>query len=279
MESVRCLSAKDFEDIMVHYVERGKDVKDPYRRLKLYCYKKHGNTAFFWFLVVLEISKEQFQLLNTFKKDEADDLFHLCCNIMPCFWSVTTCIPAVFTVEILMKLVDLIKQHKDTWSVAHMCVSLPLPEETMMILLTSDSFKDHFTSTHHPKGYTLFHLAVELKSVAKCRIILECSDFLGQDPGIFVENNEKMSSFQLATSLNAKECVVFLMESQSQSWSKNSINLLEQLQKALKSKKTDTVRKMIEAAPDLVKESFLDGCSCLHKAFDHQVRTSLFHIA
>ena len=273
MEGVKCLSAKDFKDINVDYVDHGIGVKDPDRRLKLYRYKKRGNAAFFWFLVVLEVSKEQFQLLNTFKEDEAENLFYLCCNIIPCFWSVAACIPAVFTVKVLTKLVDLIKQHKETWSVAHMCLSLPLPVTTMMELLISDSFRDHFTSTHHPKGYTLFHLAVELKSVAICKVILQCSDFLGQDPGTFVENIEKMLPFQLAISLNAKECVAFLKQLQSQNWSKNYPSLLEQFQKALESKKTDTVMKMIETNPYLINESFHDGCICLHKALDHQVCT------
>ena len=271
MEGVRCLSAKELEDIDVEYEEYGQDVKDPVRRLKFCCYKKRGNTAFYWFVVVVEVSKEEFQLLNTFKEDEARKFFYLCCNIIPCFWNVTTCISVVFTDKILTKLVELIEQHGDTWSIAHMCVSLPLPKEKMTALLTSDSFKDHFTSTHHPKGYTLLHLAIKQNSVATCKIVMQCGDFLGQDPGILIEDNEKILPFQLATSLNAKECVAFLKQSQSQNTSKNYLTLLDQFLKALESKQTDTVRKLIEADPGLVNESFLDGCSCLHKACDHQV--------
>ena len=273
MEGVRCLSAKELEDIdaLHKYKECGHDAKDPVRRLKLCCYKKHGNNAFYWFIVTVEVSKEEFQLLNTFKEDEARRIFYLCCYIIPCFWSITTCIPAVFTVKVLTKLVELIEQHGDTWSIAHMCVSLPLPEETVMTLLTSDSFKDHFTSTHHPSGYTLLHLAIEQNSVATCKIVMHCSDFLGQDPGLLIEDNDKMLPFQLATSLNAKECVSFLKQSQSQNSSKNYLTLLDQFLKALASKQTDAVRKLIEANPGLVNESFLDGCSCLHKACDHQV--------
>ena len=275
MEGVRCLSAKELKDIDVVYTDYGQDVEDPVRRLKFYCYKKHGNTAFCWFLVAVEVSKEEFQLLNTFKEAKAKNFFYLCCNIIPCFWNVTTCIPVVFTVKVLTKLVELIEQHGDTWSIAHMCVSLPLPEEAMMALLTSDSIKDHFTSMRHPKGYTLLHLAIEEDSVTTCRIVMQCGEDLGQDPGILIEDNEKMLPFQLATSLNAKECVAFLKQSQSQNNSKNYLSLLDQFQKALESKQTDTVRKIIEADPNLVNESFLDGCSCLHKACDYEVLKSL----
>ena len=84
------------------------------------------------------------------------------------------------------------KEHGDTWSIAHMCVSLPLPEETMIILLASDSFKDHFTSTCHPRGYTILHLAVELNSVSACRAIMRCGDqwLSHMAPGLHVEDIE-----------------------------------------------------------------------------------------
>jgi len=271
MEGVKLLTAKELDGTNVLYKEYGQDVKDPIRRLKFCCYKKHGNEAFYWFLVIAEVCNEEFQLLNTFKEAEARKFFYLCCHIVPCFWNVEACIPVVFTVKVLTKLVELMKEHGDTWSVAHMCVSLPLLEETMMILLTSDSFKKHFTSTHHPKGYTLLHLAIEQNSVSTCKIIMHCSDILDKDPGIFVEDNEKMLPFQLATNLNAKECVTFLRQSQSQNSSKSYLSLLEQFQKVIENKQTDTVRKMIEADPNLVNESFQDGCSGLHKACDHQV--------
>ena len=271
MEGVRCLSAKELDDTDVAHKEYGPSIKDPVRRLKFCSYMKCGNTAFLWFLVVVEVSKDEFQLLNTLREDEARSIFCLCCDIIPCFWNVEDCIPEVFSVNVLTKLMELIKAHGNTWSVVHMCVSLPLPEDTMMKLLTSDSFKEHFTSTHHPKGYTLLHLAIEQNSVSTCKIIMQCGDHLGKDPGIVVEDNEKMLPLQLAISLNAKECVTFLRESQSPNKSKNYLDLLEQFQKALENKQIDAVKKMIEADLWLVNESFLDGCSSLHKACDHQV--------
>ena len=268
MEGVRRLSAKELDETDVVDKEYGPSIKDPVRRLKICSYMKCEDKAFLWFLIVVEVFTDEFQLLNTFKEAEARNLFRCCCNIMPCFWNVVDCMPAVFSVEVLTKLVELIKEHGDTWSVAHMCISLSLPEKTMMILLTSDSFKEHFTSTHHPKGYTLLHLAIEQNSVSTCKIVMQCGDQLGEDPGILVEDNEKMLPLQLAISLNAKECVTFLRQSQFQY---KPLDLLEQFQKALESKQIDTVKKMIEADPCLVNESFLDGCSSLHKACDHQV--------
>ena len=200
MEGVRCLSAKELEDTNVIYIEYRQCVKDSIRQLKLCCYKKHGNETF---LVIAQVCNGEFQLLNTFKEAEARNFFYLCCNIIPCFWNIEVCVPVVFTIKVLTKLVALIKQHGDTWSVAHMCVSLPLPKKTMMILLTSDCFKDHFTSTHHPKGYTLLHLAIEQNSVSTCKAVMHCSDIIDKDPGILVKDNEKLLPFQLAMSLNA----------------------------------------------------------------------------
>ena len=101
---------------------------------------------------MVEISKDEFQLWNTLREDEARSIFCLCCSIIPCFWNVEDYIQEVFSVNVLTKLMELIKEHGDTWSVAHMCVSLLLSENTMMKLLTNDSFKEHFTSTHYPKG-------------------------------------------------------------------------------------------------------------------------------
>ena len=118
---------------------------------------------------------------------------------------------------------ELIKEHGDTWSVAHICVSLLLSEDTMMKLLTSDSFKEHFTSTHYPKRHTLLHLAIEQNSVSACKIVMQCGDRLGKDPGV-VEDNEKMLPLQLAIGLNAKECVTYLRKSQSPNKSKSYLN-------------------------------------------------------
>ena len=270
-EDVRCLSAKELDETDVVHKEYGPSIKDPTRRLKFCSYMKRGNEAFLWFLIVVEVSKDEFQLLNTLREAEARNIFRLCCDIIPCFWNVEDCIPEVFSVNVLTKLMELIKEHGNAWSVAHMCVSLPLPKETMKKLLTTDSFKEDFTSTHHPKGYTLLHLAIEQNSVSTCKIVMQCGDRLGKDPGIVVEDNEKMLPLQLAVRLNAKECVTFLRESQSPNKPKNYLDLLEPFQKALESKQIDIVKKMIEADPCLVNESFLDGCSSLHKACDHQV--------
>ena len=87
------------------------------------------------------------------------------CHI-PCFWSPKVASHAIlseiFDETVLTQLVDLISEHGNTWSVAHMCVSLiPLQGNTMMLLLASDSFKYYFRSSVHPKKYRLFHLAVE----------------------------------------------------------------------------------------------------------------------
>ena len=94
----------------------------------------------------------------------------------------------------------------------------------MTKLLTNNSFKEHFTSTHYPKGHTLLHLAIEQNSVSACKIVMQCGDRLGKDPGVVVEDNEKMLPLQLAISLNAKECVTYLRVSQSPNKSKNYLN-------------------------------------------------------
>ena len=172
MEGVRCLSAKELEDIdaLHEYKEYGHDAKDPARRLTLCCYKKRGNNAFYWFIVTVEVSR-RVSIFNTFKEDEARRIFYLCCYS---FWSVTTCIPVVFTVKVLTKLMELIEQHDDSWSIAHMCVSLPLPEETMMTLLTSESFKDYFMSTHRPDPVMLCNTKIwgTMFFVSNCQSLL-----------------------------------------------------------------------------------------------------------
>ena len=268
MLKVKILTEKELKSTFSQ--EIGRELRNPQRKLKLCTYEKRKDH--YWHRVIVDIQGEEFQIFDHKVEESARKYFYSSCDIIPCFWSPSDLsqLTDIFTVRALTKLASLIEQHSISWSVVHMCLTLPLPEETTMMLLISDSFKEHFTSTHHPKGYTLLHLAIEQNSVSNCKIVMQCGDQLGEDPGILVEDNEKMLPLQLAISLNAKECVTFLRQSQFQY---KPLDLLEQFQKALESKQIDTVKKMIEADPCLVNESFLDGCSSLHKACDHQVGT------
>ena len=271
MSKVKILTEKEVKSTVSQ--EIGKEHRDPQRKLKLCTYEKRKDD--YWRRVVVDIQGQEFQICDHKVEESARNYFYSCYDVIPCFWSPRDLshLTDIFTVKVLTKLAELIEQYNITWSVAHMCVSLPLPEETMIVLLTSDSFKEHFTSTHHPKGYTLLHLAIEQNSVSTCKVIMQCGDHLGKDPDILVKDNEKLQPFQLAINLNAKECVAFLKQSQSQNNSKSYCNLLEQFQKAVENKQINKVMKLIEVDPNLklVNEPFPDGCSGLHKACDHQV--------
>ena len=278
MEKVKCLSAKELESYDVVYKEIGKEDKIPLRRIKLCHYKKHGNDAFLWFLVVLEIENKEFVLIDTFKKKEATTLCYLCYDVIPCFWSEDACLYEVFTDIVLTKLVELMKSHGSSWSVAHLCVSLPLPEDTMMLLLASDSFKDYFTSTHHPTGYTLLHLAIEQKSLLACKAIMRCSEKLGLDPCFHIQDQDGLLPIQKANNSDTKECLTYLIQSQSPHEAQRSLgflskqNILEQFRKAIEDKKSDTVKTLLTTDPKLVHAPYIDGSICLHKACDHKVR-------
>ena len=279
MEKVRCLSAKELDSINVVYKEIGKEAKiPPLRRIKLCHYKKRGNDAFLWFLIVLEIENKEFVLFDTFKKEEATTLYYHCWDVIPCFWSVEDFLYEVFTDTVLTKLVELMRLYGYSWSVAHMCVSLPLPEDTMMILLASDSFKDHFTSTRHPKRYTLLHLAIEQNSLLACKAILRCSEKLGLDPCFYIEDQDGLLPIQKAKDSDAKECLTYLIQSQSPHEAQCSSgflskqNLLDQFRKAIEDKKSDTVKTLLTTDPSLVHVPNVDGSICLHKARDHMVR-------
>ena len=181
MSQVRTLKEKELTSTVSQ--EIGKEVENPRRKLKLCIYAKRKEE--YWHRVIVDIQGEEFQIFDfdDENKEIARKYFYFCYDIIPCFWSPRhlSHLTDIFTVKVLTKLVELIERHGSAWSIAHMCVSLPLPEQTMLVLLTSDPFKDHFTSTCHPKGYTILHLAVELNSVSACRVIMKCGD---QWPGL-----------------------------------------------------------------------------------------------
>jgi len=210
MAQVRRLAENDLEGTVSQ--EIGKEVNNPSRKLKLCTYAKRKDE--YWYRVVVEIQGEDIQVWDSKREEDARSYFYSSYDIFPRFWAPKffSHLTDIFTVKILAKLVEVMKNN---WSVAHMCVSLPLPEDTMVILLASDSFKDHFTSTHHPKRYTLLHLAVEMNSLSACRAIMRCSDhWLHKDPGLFVEDIEGVTPIQKAVVNKAWACLDYLAQSQ-----------------------------------------------------------------
>jgi len=258
--------------------------RNPWRRLtySLYESKKVGHRYY----IILEIKDQEIQLLNTANEEDATSLLQIACDVVPCFWrpKVDSHLTAVFTDKVLTKLVDLMRLYGNSWSVAHMCVSLPLPEDTMVILLASDSFKDHFTSTHHPKGYTLLHLAVEINSVSACRAIMRCSDnWLVCDPGFHIEDHEGVTPIQKAVVQKAWACLDYLLQCQSpyafshpsspprlRKFSFGKADL-QQFWGAVEGRRTSTVKKMLSSNPDFANAGHIDGGISLHKAHDHEV--------
>ena len=219
MAQVRSLKESDLKLSTVSQ-EIGKEAQNPLRKLKLCEYEKRKND--FWYRVIVDIQEEEFQIFDNNNNENARKYFCACLDIIPCFWSPRSLshLTDIFTVKVLTKLVELIEQHGNTWSIAHMCVSLPLPEETMLVLLTSDSFKDHFTSTCHPKGYTILHLAVELNSVSACRAIMRCGDpqwpeFCEKVHNLYVKDMEGLVPIQKAIVCKAWACVDYLVQSLS----------------------------------------------------------------
>ena len=281
--AVKRLSSKVREKIPVFSKIKRAD-HDPWRRLtySLYESKKVGHRYY----VILEIDDQEIQLLSTTSEKDATSLLQIASDVIPCFWSPKDLshISTIFTDKILTKLVELMRLYGNSWSVAHMCVSLPLPEDTMMILLASDSFKDHFTSTHHPKRYTLLHLAVELNSVPACRAIMMCSEnWLACDPGFNVEDTEGVTPIQKAVVHKAWACLDYLLQCQSPyAFSYQSSPLhsrkfslgktdLQQFWSAVEGKRTSVVKKILSSNPDFANAGYIDGGISLHKAHDHEV--------
>ena len=244
--------------------------------------------------VAVEMNGEVIELYSSTDEKDAESFTSTCIEVIPCFWNpkFMSHLPRIFTVKILNKLVELMKEHGDTWSVAHMCVSLPLPEDTVVVLLASDTFKDHFTSVHHPKGYTLLHLAIELNSLAACRAIMRCSDhWLVADPGFHVEDKDGVMPIQKAVISKSWACLEYLVQSQSSAYisepeylprpwlfSKSTSKLpnignLKHFHNAVEAKRSTAVKKMLTNNPNFANAGYIDGSIGLHKAHDREVGT------
>ncbi|XP_065899410.1 85/88 kDa calcium-independent phospholipase A2-like isoform X2 [Dysidea avara] len=270
MAQVRRLAEKDLEGTVSQ--EIGKEVNNPSRKLKLCTYAKRKDE--YWYRVVVEIQGEDIQIWDSKSEEDARSFFYSSYDIFPRFWSPRSLshLTDIFTDKVLAKLVEVMK---NSWSVAHMCVSLPLPEDTMMILLASDSFKDHFTSTHHPKGYTLLHLAVEINSATACRAIMRCSDqWLYKDPGLFVEDIEGVTPIQKAVVYKAWACLDYL--AQSQRLETEQIPQImggEQFQRATKRTKQNVNATRYSPIP--LRKVYTKSGSELHKARDFKAHDVL----
>ena len=262
--------------------EVGSKAESPERKLKFTSYKNKENED--RHLVLLEFGDICFQFIDSDAYEEAKQLFSLSNTVIPCFWcpKVSSHLPTILSTKVLTKLVELMKEHGDTWSVAHMCVCLPLPEETMMILLASDSFKEHFVSTCHPKMYRLLHLAIEQKSVNACSAIMRCSEhWLKEDPGLFVEDIDHKLPIQKAIDIGAQDCIDYLMQGQSSHsmYSQKtggifgyfSSDVLQLFHTALETKNCSKTKELLKSYPALVRTDFMDGNTGLHKAKDAKV--------
>ena len=262
--------------------EIGSKAESPERKLKFTSYKNKKNEN--RHRVLLEFDDQCFQFVDSDAHEEAKQLFSLSNTIIPCFWCprVPSHLPAILCTKVLTKLVELMKEHGNTWSVAHMCVCLPFPEETMMILLASDTIKEHFTSTHHPKMFRLLHLAIEQKSVNACRAIMRCSEYwLNEDPGLFDKDIDHMLPIQKAREIGAQECVDYLMHGQSghDIYSQKtggifgyfSSDVLQLFRTALETKNSTKTKELLKSYPALVRADFVDGNTGLHKAMDAKV--------
>ena len=213
MSKVRYLSSNE----LVETEDIGKEEESPTRKLKLCSCKRYGS-AVCDYAVVVEILGKKIALSTSDSEKDATKFFHQCLDVIPCFWSpkVTShaILSEIFDETILTRLVELIKEHGNTWSVAHMCVSLPLQENAMMLLLASDSFKHYFRSSVHPKKYRLLHLAVEQNSLVACKAIMRCSDrWLNMDPGLYAEDSDGNTPIDKAVS-QSWACLEYLQQSQ-----------------------------------------------------------------
>ena len=262
---------------------------DPRRRLMYNTYENKRKVA--RYCIIIELKNEVIELYSSTDEKDAKSVLSTCCRIIPCFWSpkVLSHLSEIFTVKVLNKLVELMREHSDTWSVAHMCVSLPLPEDTMMILLASDPFKDHFTSVQHPKGYTLLHLAIEQNSITACRAIMRCSDrWLSADLGFHIEDKDGVVPIQKAIISKSWACLDYLVQSQSAHISASdelprlrffNRSNLKQFKNAVEAKRSTTVKKMLMSNPNFANiAGYVDGSISLHKAQDREVCTRCFNI-
>ena len=213
LSQVKILTEKELNNTVSQ--EIGKERENPQRKLKLCTYEKRKEI--YWRRVIVDIQGEEFQIFDHEIEETATKYFYSCYDIIPCFWSPRhlSHLTDIFTVKVLTKLMELIEKHRNTWSIAHMCVSLPLPEETMLVLLTSDLFKDHFTSTCHPRGYTILHLAVELNSVSACRAIMRCGDqwLCDKAPELHVKDIEGLVPIQKAIICKSWACLDYFVQS------------------------------------------------------------------
>ena len=215
LTQVKILTEKELESTVSQ--EIGKERENPQRKLKLCTYEKQKES--YWRRVIVDIQGEEFQIFDHETEETARKYFYSCYDIIPCFWSPRRLshLTDIFTVKVLTKLMELIEKHGNTWSIAHMCVSLPLPEETMLVLLTTDPFKEHFTSTCHPRGYTILHLAVELNSVSACRAIMRCGDqwpgLCDKAPELHVEDIEGLVPLQKAIICKSWACLDYFVQS------------------------------------------------------------------
>ena len=279
-KTVRRLSGKEKENLPIS-TKIKKIADDPRRRLMYNSYENKRKVA--RYCMIIEIKNEVIELYSSTDEKDVKSVLSTSCGIIPCFWSpkVLSHLSEIFTVKVLSKLVELIREHSDTWSVAHMCVSLPLPEDTMMILLASDSFKDHFTSVHHPEGYTLLHLAIEQNSLTACRAIMRCSDhWLSADPGFHIEDKDGVMPIQKAIISKSWACLDYLVQSQSAHVSASedlprprlfSRSNLKQFKNAVEAKRSTTVKKMLVNNPNFANAGYVDGSIGLHRAQDREV--------
>ena len=219
MSKVRYLSS----DEVIKTEDIGKEEENPTRKLKLCACKRFGSQFYEQFhhdfAVVVEILGKQIALLISDNEDEARMFFLQCLDVIPCFWSPKVAsvskLAEIFDETVLSKLVELIKEHGSSWSVAHMCVSLPLQEDIMMLLLAGDPLKYYFRSNVHPKQYRLLHLAVEQNSLVACKAIMRCSDhWLNTDPGLYAEDVDGNTPIDNAVSSQSWACLEYLQQSQ-----------------------------------------------------------------
>lgn len=281
MSQVRSLKENELKSTVSQ--EIGKEAQNPQRKLKLCTYEKRKNE--YWYRVVVDIQGEEFQIFDFDNNNEenARKYFYSCYDVVPCFWSPRSMshLTDIFTVKVLTKLVELIEQHGSTWSIAHMCVSLPLPEETMLVLLTSDPFKDHFTSICHPKGYTILHLAVELNSLSACRAIMRCGDqwLCDKAHDLHVPDIEGVVPIEKAIVCKAWACLDYFIQSLSLPLPTGSetppILSGEMFQRAVTRNLQGMSIGSQQDSPTIVKKVYNDKGINLHKARDPKVSTKI----
>ena len=219
MSKVRYLSS----DELIKTEDIGKEEQNPTRILKLCSCKRFDRTTRHDYAVVVQILGNKIALLISNNEDDARAFFHQCLDVIPCFWSpkvpshdtFTNILSEIFNETVLTKLVELIKERGNTWSVAHMCISLPLHEDTMMSLLASHPFKHYFKSNVHPKGYRLLHLAVEQNSLVACKAIMRCS-VCKTDTGLHAEDTDGNTPLEKVLSSQSWACLEYLHDAETE---------------------------------------------------------------